>query len=119
MITQLLAMIVAMTAICLLSGLRYLFMAREANRQRYYRASVVRCVDAGWDAQPDNSSNSGSDSQATTTLPRMPATDLFEWPAELDLEAASRGRLPENINYEHPELKHALRIGQLARRSRR
>jgi len=95
MITQVLAMIVAMTAICLLSWLRYLLMARDANRQRYYRASVVRFVDTGWDAQPGNSSNSGSDSPTTTTLPRVPANDLFDWPAELDLEVASRARLPE------------------------
>jgi hypothetical protein len=95
MITQVLAMIVAITAICLLSWLRYLLMARDEKRQKYYRASVVRFVDTDWDAQRDNSSNSGSDCQATTTLPSVPANDLFEWPAELDLEVASRAPLPE------------------------
>ena len=85
MITQILALIVAMTIVYFLSRLRYFILVRSKNKQKFYRTYIVGFDETDWDSDPDDNSNNQSDLQGTTVASKAAGNGLVEWPMELEL----------------------------------
>ena len=84
-IMQVLAVLVAVTMVGLLFGLRHLVLGRDSNRPRSYRVYVCRFVENQSGGDLKDGSDKSSDSQAVVGVPGSSCNSLEEWPTELEL----------------------------------
>ncbi len=84
-IMQVLAVLVVVTMVCLLFGLRHLVLGRDTNRPRSYHVYVCRFVETGSGGDLKDGSDKSSDSQAVVGVAWSSCNAPEEWPTELEL----------------------------------
>jgi hypothetical protein len=103
MITQILAMIVALAMVYFLLRLRYLMLAYGNDKRRYYRAYIAGFDETGLDSSPDDNSENESDTKSAAVACMAGNEGLAQWPSELDLQADAPAYLPKRSTESDPE----------------
>jgi|GEM_PF-2529697 len=89
MLTQILAMVVALALTYCLLRLRHFILACGKDKRKYYRAYIVRFEETDWDSGPDDKLNDGTDDT------------LAHWPTELEIQTDPSNDLKENPDEAH------------------